>query len=100
MATGKSEGAVASAMRLDHVDGRCLGRLGVLVFYRAGGVFAIGIACPLQARAAGGSSAAVSVTFPDLLRFQDLALLLLRLVSALLFLVSDYLHLKDPAGRA
>jgi putative oxidoreductase len=42
----------------------------------------------------------VAVTFPELLRLQDLALLLLRLVVAVEFGASGYLHLKDPAGRA
>jgi putative oxidoreductase len=42
----------------------------------------------------------VNVTFPELLRFQDLALLLLRLVVAVVFGASGYLHLKDPVGRA
>ncbi len=42
----------------------------------------------------------MNVTFPDLLRLQDLALLLLRLVSATVFGSSGYLDLKDPAGRA
>lgn len=42
----------------------------------------------------------MTVTFPELLRFQDLALLLLRLVVAIEFGASGYYHLKDPAGRA
>jgi putative oxidoreductase len=42
----------------------------------------------------------VNVTFPELQRFQDLALLLLRLVVAIVFGASGYLHLKDPVGRA
>jgi uncharacterized membrane protein YphA (DoxX/SURF4 family) len=41
-----------------------------------------------------------NVTFPSLLALQDLALLLLRLVSALVFGASGYYHLRDPAGRA
>ena len=44
--------------------------------------------------------AAVTVTFPELLRFQDLALLLLRLMVAIEFGASGYYHLKDPVGRA
>ena len=43
---------------------------------------------------------AVNVTFPQLLRFLDLALLLLRVTSAAVFFGSGVLHLKDPAGRA
>jgi len=42
----------------------------------------------------------VNVTFPELQRLQDLALLLLRLVAAIVFGASGYLHLKDPVGRA
>ena len=42
----------------------------------------------------------MAVTFPDLLRFQDLALLLLRLMVAVEFGASGYYHLKDPVGRA
>ena len=54
----------------------------------------------LQPRSGRGSWAAVTVTFPDLLRFQGLALLLLRLMVAVEFGASGYLHLKDPVGRA
>jgi putative oxidoreductase len=42
----------------------------------------------------------VNLTFPELQRCQDLALLLLRLVVAVEFGASGYLHLKDPVGRA
>jgi putative oxidoreductase len=42
----------------------------------------------------------LSVTFPELLRFSDAALLLLRLVVAAVFLTSGLNHLRDPAGRA
>jgi putative oxidoreductase len=42
----------------------------------------------------------VNLTFPELQRCQDLALLLLRLVVAIEFGASGYLHLKDPVGRA
>ena len=42
----------------------------------------------------------MSVTFPELLRFSDAALLLLRLVVAAVFLTSGLNHLRDPAGRA
>ncbi|MFY9909583.1 MAG: DoxX family protein [Candidatus Sulfotelmatobacter sp.] len=38
--------------------------------------------------------------FPQLARFTDFALLLLRLMVALVFLTSGYSHLKDPAARA
>ena len=42
----------------------------------------------------------LSVTFPQLLRFQDVALLVLRLVVAIVFGASGYLDLKDPVARA
>src|SRR5438445_10899888 len=54
----------------------------------------------LQPRSEGGSWPAMNVTFPELLRFSDLALLLLRLVVAIEFGASGYYHLKDPVGRA
>jgi len=38
--------------------------------------------------------------FPQLARFTDLALLLLRLMVGLVFVTSGYSHLKDPAARA
>ncbi len=38
--------------------------------------------------------------FPQLARFTDLGLLLMRLMVALIFLASGYRHLKDPAARA
>jgi len=38
--------------------------------------------------------------FPQLARFTDLGLLLMRLLVALVFATSGYRHLKDPAGRA
>jgi putative oxidoreductase len=38
--------------------------------------------------------------FPQLSRFTDLSLLLLRLVVGLVFVTSGYGHLKDPEGRA
>jgi len=41
-----------------------------------------------------------NVTFPSLLSLQDFALVILRLVSALVFGASGYYHLRDPAGRA
>lgn len=38
--------------------------------------------------------------FPQLERFTDLGLLLLRLMVGLVFVTSGYSHLKDPAARA
>jgi putative oxidoreductase len=38
--------------------------------------------------------------FPQLARFTDLGLLLLRLMVGLIFVTSGYRHLKDPAARA
>lgn len=38
--------------------------------------------------------------FPQLARFTDLGILLLRLMVALVFLSSGYSHLKDPVNRA
>jgi putative oxidoreductase len=38
--------------------------------------------------------------FPQLARFTDLGLLLLRLMVALVFVTSGYSHLKDPTARA
>jgi putative oxidoreductase len=38
--------------------------------------------------------------FPQLARFTDLGLLLMRLMVALVFVNSGYGHLKDPATRA
>jgi len=38
--------------------------------------------------------------FPQLARFTDLALLLLRLMVGLVFAASGYNHLKDPEARA
>jgi putative oxidoreductase len=38
--------------------------------------------------------------FPQLARFTDLGLLLMRLMVALVFVTSGYRHLKDPAARA
>ena len=40
------------------------------------------------------------VTFPSLLRLEDLALFILRLVVAIVFGASGYFDLKDPVGRA
>jgi uncharacterized membrane protein YphA (DoxX/SURF4 family) len=42
----------------------------------------------------------LTVTLPWLLALQDVALLLLRLVVALVFGASGYYHVSDPAGRA
>jgi putative oxidoreductase len=38
--------------------------------------------------------------FPELARFTDLGILLLRLMVGLVFVTSGYRHLKDPAARA
>jgi putative oxidoreductase len=38
--------------------------------------------------------------FPQLFRFVDLGLLLLRLMAGAVFLASGWKHLKDPAGRS
>jgi putative oxidoreductase len=38
--------------------------------------------------------------FPQLARFTDLSLLLLRLMVGLVFITSGYNHLKDPEGRS
>lgn len=38
--------------------------------------------------------------FPQLARFTDLAILLLRLMVGLVFVTSGYSHHKDPAARA
>lgn len=38
--------------------------------------------------------------FPQLARFTDLGLLLLRLMVALVFITSGYNHLKDPEARS
>jgi putative oxidoreductase len=38
--------------------------------------------------------------FPQLARFTDLGLLLMRLMVGLVFVKSGYSHLKDPAARA
>ena len=40
------------------------------------------------------------VLFPGLLRYADVALLLLRLMVAAVFLASGFLDVRDPAGRA
>jgi putative oxidoreductase len=42
----------------------------------------------------------MNVTFPQLLPLLDVALLLLRLIVAAIFLSSGINHLKDPAGRS
>ncbi|PYP10762.1 MAG: hypothetical protein DMD56_08265 [Gemmatimonadetes bacterium] len=42
----------------------------------------------------------MSVTFPGLLRFGDVGLLLLRLVVAVVFLDSGWNHLRSPAERS
>ena len=38
--------------------------------------------------------------FPQLARFTDLGLLLMRIMVGLIFVTSGYNHLKDPAARA
>lgn len=38
--------------------------------------------------------------FPQLARFTDLGLLLLRLMAGVVFLTSGWSHLKDPDGRS
>jgi len=40
------------------------------------------------------------MTFPQLAQFTDVALLLLRLMTGLVFFTSGASHLKDPAGRS
>jgi putative oxidoreductase len=42
----------------------------------------------------------IFVTFPQLARFTDLGLLLLRLMVGLVFITSGYSHLKDPEARS
>ena len=42
----------------------------------------------------------MKIMFPELLRFANLGLLLLRLMVATVFLASGVNHLKDPAERA
>jgi putative oxidoreductase len=42
----------------------------------------------------------LNVTFPQLLQLQGIALLALRIMVAIVFGSSGYLHLKDPVGRA
>jgi len=41
-----------------------------------------------------------AVTFLDLTRFTDVALLLLRVMVGLVFLTSGWNHLRDPASRS
>jgi putative oxidoreductase len=41
----------------------------------------------------------VHVTFPALLSFENVALLIIRVVVATVFGASGYFHLKDPVGR-
>jgi putative oxidoreductase len=38
--------------------------------------------------------------FPQLFRFTDLGLLLLRLMIGIVFITSGWSHVKDPAGRS
>ncbi len=42
----------------------------------------------------------MNILFPELLRFSDVGLLLLRLMVACVFFTSGLNHLKDPAERA
>jgi peroxiredoxin/uncharacterized membrane protein YphA (DoxX/SURF4 family) len=42
----------------------------------------------------------IFVMFPQLVRFTDLSLLLLRLMVGLVFVTSGYSHLKDPEARS
>jgi putative oxidoreductase len=41
----------------------------------------------------------MDTVFPQLLRFDDVALLCLRLLVAVVFFTSGYRHVKDPVGR-
>ncbi len=40
------------------------------------------------------------MTFPQLIRFTDVALLLLRVMVGLVFITSGWKHLKDPGARS
>jgi putative oxidoreductase len=40
------------------------------------------------------------MVFPQLLRFTDLSLLLLRLMVGIIFFTSGWSHVKDPEGRS
>src|SRR5438445_10934875 len=100
MATGTSEGAVASAMRFCPVGEPVRGPAGDADFYPLVEAAAMGFWSSLQPRSGGGWWSAVAVTFPELLRLQDLALLLLRLMVAIEFGASGYYHLRDPVGRS
>jgi putative oxidoreductase len=40
------------------------------------------------------------VTFPELTRFTDVALLLLRIMVGIVFLTSGWKHFQDPEGRS
>src|SRR5256712_10073657 len=42
----------------------------------------------------------MNILFPELLRFSDVGLLLLRLMVAIVFFASGVNHLKDPTERA
>jgi putative oxidoreductase len=48
----------------------------------------------------GATSSAMSILFPQLLRFNDIGLLLLRLMAGGVFFDSGLRHVKDPVGRA
>jgi putative oxidoreductase len=45
-------------------------------------------------------SVRIATMFPQLYRFTDLGLLLLRLMIGIVFLTSGWSHVKDPAKRA
>lgn len=42
----------------------------------------------------------MAVMFPQLFRFTDLGLLLLRMMVGIVFFTSGWSHVKDPAGRS
>jgi putative oxidoreductase len=46
------------------------------------------------------NSAEVQAVFPYLLRFQDIAILILRFMVGVVFISSGWSHLKDPGARS
>ena len=68
--------------------------------YRGRRVAAIGFWPALHAGFEGRSCGRVHVTIPQFLPVLDVALLLLRLMVAAIFITSGINHLKDPRGRA
>ena len=40
------------------------------------------------------------MTFPELARFTDVTLLLLRVMVGIVFITSGWKHLRDPAARS